>query len=279
MPLLALLASLVWGASDFVAGTLSRRLHPVAVTGAAHTVGFVGVLVWALLDGGFADPGAWLLPSLAAGVFGFLGLAALYAALARGRMGVVAPIGATGAVVPVLYDLVRGQVPPALQVVGLVAAIAGCVLASGPELRAPAGAQRTSAGVIGLAVFAAVGLGVVLLVLASTGEEHPAQVLTGMRATSVVLAVGIALAARSVGGLRRPDAAGVGADRVGDTHANPHVAIAASGGSVAVTSVLASLFPVVTVLLARVFHDERLGRVQLVGVGTALAGVALIAGG
>jgi drug/metabolite transporter (DMT)-like permease len=271
---LALLASLLWGGADFVAGTASKRLNPLAVTGAAHLVGFGGLAVWALLDGGLAGWRDWLAVSLAGGVLGYLGLGAFYAALARGRMGVVAPVAASGAVLPVLYDLVRGEIPPPLQLAGLALAVAGCILASGPELRG-----GTAPAVMALTLFSAVSYGVLMVIIARGSEHYPAQTLAGFRLASVVLAVGLALATASLGGLTRADLRLIGFVGVADTGANVGYALASRLGQVGIAAVLASLYPVVVALLARVVHDERLRGVQLVGVAGALGGVALIAAG
>ncbi len=274
MTALALLASLLWGVADFVAGTASRRLHPLAVTGAAHTFGFVGLLSWALLDGGLGGWRDWLPLALVGGVFAYLGLAAFYAALARGRMGVVAPVTASGSALPVLYDLVRGEVPPPLQLAGLTLAVAGCILASGPELRG-----GTAPVVMALTLFSAVSYGLLMVVIARGSEHHPAQTLAGLRLSSVILVVALALVAGSAGGLRRGDVRLVAFVGLADTGANVGYALASRLGQIAVAAVLASLFPVVTALLARFVHDERLRGVQLAGVVGALVGVVLIAAG
>lgn len=275
MTVLALLASLLWGGADFVAGTATRRLHPLAVTGAAHVAGFVGLAVWAAVDGGVAGWRDWLPVALAAGVLAYLGLAAFYLALARGPMGVVAPIAAGGSALPVAYDLLRGVVPPPLQVGGLVLAVVGAILASGPDVRS----GRITAWVLGLTVFSAVTYGVLMLVVAAGSEEHPAQTLAGIRLTSVVLTAVLLLATRSTGGLRAADTPTVLFVGVADTGANVAYALASTRGQVGVAVVLASLFPVVTALLARVVHDERLRPVQVAGVAAAVAGVVLIASG
>ncbi|MBI4942066.1 MAG: DMT family transporter [Actinobacteria bacterium] len=275
MTALALLASLLWGGADFVAGTATKRLHPLAVTGAVHAVGFVGLLGWALAAGGLAGWREWLPLALAAGVLGYVGLAAFYLALARGPMGVVAPIAAGGSALPVAVDLARGVVPPPLQLAGLALAVVGAILASGPDLRS----GRITAAVLAMTLFSAVSYGVLMLVVAHGSEQYPAQTLMGLRLSSVVLAGGLALAVRGLGGLRRSDAGTIAFVGIGDTGANVAYALASTRGQVGVAVVLSSLFPVVTAVLARIVHDERLRAVQVVGVAGAVAGVVLIAVG
>src|SRR5262249_25117114 len=132
---LALLSSVMWGAADFLGGTLARRAHAVAVVAASQSLSLVAVLPFALLTRAFAHPTRYLPWARAAGAVGMVSLIAFYAALATGTMGVVAPIAATGVVVPVVFGLVGGDRPRVLQLVGVLAAIAGVVLASGPEIR------------------------------------------------------------------------------------------------------------------------------------------------
>ncbi len=138
-PGLALLSSGLWGSADFFGGLMSRRLPPIAVVAWSQTSGLVLGLVVATVTGAWGDPAGWLPWAVLAGVSGALGLVAFYAALASGTMGVVSPIAALGAVVPVLAGVVAGEQPTGLQTAGIVVALLGAVLASGPELRAARG--------------------------------------------------------------------------------------------------------------------------------------------
>src|SRR6476661_88083 len=103
--LLALLSSVIWGGADFVGGTISRRAHAVAVVGASQVLSLLVVLPVALLSGALGDPTGYLPWAFAAGLVGMVSLMAFYAALAVGTMGVVAPVAATGVVVPVAIGL------------------------------------------------------------------------------------------------------------------------------------------------------------------------------
>lgn len=281
---LALLSSLLWGASDFLGGTAARRLRAIAVVGASQGIALIGLLLLLAATSGFGqvldDPRA-LLPGVAAGVVGAAGLGAFYAALSQGTMGVIAPIAALGTVLPVLAGLVRGEAPSALQVAGIVVAIGGVVLASGPEL-----SGRASARPLLLAVGSAVGFGTVAILLAAGAHDVGVlgTVLT-MRATSTTLIALLLMAAALRGGggrgrlPRRQDALLLAAIGLGDVGANMCFARATQGGLLSVVSVLGSLYPVVTAVLAQQVHHESLTRVQLVGVAGALGGVALLAGG
>ena len=108
--LLALTSSLLWGAGDFLGGTVSRRLPALAVVGVSQALALVVFLAVALATGEAAQgmPATGWAWAAAAGVSGLIGLVAFYSALAAGTMGVVAPIAALGVVVPVLAGLIGG---------------------------------------------------------------------------------------------------------------------------------------------------------------------------
>jgi drug/metabolite transporter (DMT)-like permease len=168
-----------------------------------------------------------------------------------------------------------------LQGVGLLLAAGGVVLASGPEVRSsgPDGAPRGSRRPLVLAGVAAVGFGSVIVCVAHGAQTSTVMMLLVMRATSVsallVLAV-FGFVQLRTGRADLPILVAIG---IGDVGANAALAVATTHGLLAVVAVLASLYPAVTVLLARAVHDERLKRVQAVGVLVAMTGVVLIAGG
>ncbi|MGH8970972.1 MAG: EamA family transporter, partial [Actinomycetes bacterium] len=274
--LLALVSSVLWGGADFLGGTASRRLPAPVVVAASQLAGLVAIWATAVGLGELDEPTDYVPWAVAAGLAGLVGLTTFYAALAAGTMGVVSPIAALGVVVPVVVGLARGERPAVLQLVGILVAVAGVVLASGPELRGRAGARP-----LVLAAVAAVGFGLALLFIAEGSRTSTVMTLVTMRATSVtVLAVALAVLARRT-------AVGVPARLVpvlvlvglADVAANLTFGLASTRGLVSVVAVLGSLYPVVTVLLALVLHGERLAPVQVVGVAGALGGVAMIAAG
>ena len=117
-PLLALTASLSWGVGDFLAGHRTRWLPVVTVLVISQAAGLATVaLVVAVRGVGPPDAGHLLYGALA-GLFGAIGLAALYRGLAVGPMSIVAPISATAAIIPVTFDLVAGERPTAIQGAG-----------------------------------------------------------------------------------------------------------------------------------------------------------------
>jgi drug/metabolite transporter (DMT)-like permease len=272
--LLALSASLAWGVSDFLGGTATRRLPVYVVIAASQALALAVLLPVAVLLGGFRHDTGYLPWALAAGAAGMVALGAFYRALAIGTMGVVAPIAATSVAVPVVVGLAQGDAPSTPQVAGIVAAGVGVVLASGPERRA-----ASSFLPVGLALVAAAGFGLVVVLIAEAAESSTVMALLTMRVETVAVIAGGFLLARRLPAARRSDVPVLAATGLGDAGANAAFAVASTRGDLSIVSVLASLYPAVVVVLAREVHGERLRRVQHAGVALALAGVVLIAAG
>ena len=278
--LLALGASLFWGTSDFAGGTMSRRLHPLAVAGVGQALVLPLLAVVVVLLGAPSDPSGWLVWGVIAGVVGTLALGCFFEALATGTMGVVAPIASTGVSVPVVIGLLEGERPAAWQLGGIAVAIVGVVLASGPEIRgARSGELAGGVRSLALALVAAGGFGIVLWSIAKGSHYSAGMTLLSSRVAEVAVVGAIALIARRTGGVHRSDLLALGLISAGDVTASGLYGLASRRGLVVVVAVLASLYPVVTALLARFIHGERLQRVQIAGVVTTVLGVVLITAG
>ncbi|MFL6240108.1 MAG: EamA family transporter [Actinomycetes bacterium] len=274
---LALLSSLLWGGADFLGGTVSRRISTYAVIGVSQAIALAGALVAAAVLGSFGDPIGYLPWALAAGATGFVGVVAFYQALATGTMGVVAPIAATGVVVPVGIGLAKGESPSALQLTGAVIAILGVVLASGPDMRGSRESGTTRPLV--LAFVAAAGFGFALYFIAVGSDHSVVMTLVFMRVVDIGVIAVLALSVRHLGGFTRRDLPSLTVLGGSDIVANALYGVATRSGLVSLTSVLASLYPAVTVVLARRVHRERMRRLQDVGVVATLVGVVLLASG
>jgi drug/metabolite transporter (DMT)-like permease len=288
---LALLASLVWGTSDFMGGLASRRIRPLAVVAIAHLCALVPLVIIAASTHGFSAERGYLPWAAAAGAIGLVALVAFYSALSTGTMGIVAPIAGTGAIVPVIVGLASGESPSGLQIAGIVVAIGGVVLASGPEISGRHETGGTKPLV--LALVAAAGFGAVFVMIDKASAHNVVMTLVAMRVVSVsivMIAGAFYLLAvrprrRSRRGRRLDPFAGVGWPQlpviavVGwtDAGANGLYGLATRHGLVSVVAVLASLYPAVTVILARVVEGERMRRVQEGGVALAMCGVLLLA--
>jgi drug/metabolite transporter (DMT)-like permease len=212
-----------------------------------------------------------------AGVVGVVGLAAFYRALSVGAMGIIGPITATAAIVPVAYGLARGERPSTLQGAGVALAIVGVVAAS--LERVPDRRRRRFGPGVGLALAAALCFGWALVGLSRAAPGGTAWSVFTMRAAAVPLVLGVVLVSKPP---LRASSRALGLLVVvglGDTFATLLYSIATTRGLLSVVAVLASLYPIVIVVLARVLLAERVARAQLGGVAVALAGVALISAG
>ncbi len=276
---LALAASALWGSGDFLGGTLSRSAHPVAVMRATQAMALVALLAIAALAGELGATG-YLVWGVAGGLAGTVALGSFYAALAGGTMGVVAPIAATGAVVPVVAGLASGESPSVLQMVGIVVTVVGVILTSGPERGGDPAERRRNLRPLLLAGVAGLGFGVTLVVVAEGAEHSVVMTLATMRAVNAVACTAIlGLVLRRAAHPTRRDLPSLALIGATDAGANGAYAIATHTALVSVSAVLASLYPAVTALLAWRFHHEHLRPVQVVGVVATLGGVALMAGG
>ena len=283
---LALGSALSWGCGDFLSGLMSRRLPLLTVLLLSQAAGVPLMAVLALLRGVPAD---WSFAPIAAlaGMTGLLGLASLFRGMSLGAISIVAPISATGAALPVAVGLFTGEQPTPLQGLGVLFALAGVVLASRPveddtpvsETTTPARKNVLAAGA-GFGLLAALGFGLFYLVLraasAASGEDPFWPVLIARTVASSFL-VGVCLLRRHA--VRVSAASGGTLALAGalDVSANALYAAASTSGIGPLAAVLSSLFPVITVALARVFLQERLSGTQAAGVVSALLGVGLIA--
>ena len=252
----------MWGTADFLGGVASRRLPAAAVYGWSQAVGCLLLIAIATLTGSWgAPPGYWPW-AIAASAAGIVGMIAFYRALAIGPMGIVSPLVA---------GLLWGETPSGLQIIGILAAVIGVLLASGPEL---SGAE--SARPLVYAGVALVGFGFMFIAMERGSQISAVMTMTGMRLTTIAVFAIVLIVVRRTGGVRWSDMPGLAALGVLDAGANVLFGIATTLALFTVTSVLGSLYPVVTCVLAALVLKERLRPVQYVGVGFALVGVVLL---
>jgi len=271
---LALLASLLWGTADFLGGVLSRKYPPIAVYGWAQVFGGTALVGYALITGAWRADLAYLPWAIATGVVGLVSMVMFYTALSTGPMGIVSPLVSVSVVIPLGYGLILGEVPAPLQILGIVFAIVGILLASGPELGA-GGSPRP----LLLAAGSAVAFGAFVIFLDLGSQTSAVMTVTVSRIVLVLIMVVIALWARSTGGVHGRDLAIAGTVGVLEVASNVFFAVAITLDMLATTAVLGSLYPVATAVLAAIFLHERLKPVQYVGVVAAMCGVVLIAAG
>jgi drug/metabolite transporter (DMT)-like permease len=273
--LLALLSSALWGSADFFAGRMSKKHHPFAVLGFSQVIGlFVGLLILVISgnwQGKVFGFDGYLIPGALAGLAGYIGLACLYEGLSTGRMGVVAPISSMSAVVPLVYALATGDALSALASIGVLIALIGVFCASGPEL-----SQGMPIKPLLLALGAAAGFGLSLTFIAVGSESSALLTMVSMRGATFFVTLSIALRFRTTGKFGKEDLPLLIFIGAADFIANLLLGVATTKGLVSVAMVFGSLYPIATALLAFKFLNERLQRVQYVGIALAVTGVSLI---
>ena len=275
---LALATALIWGAVDFVAGVKSRSSGALAVIALSQPAGLVLIAVLTAARGESPPDRAHLLYAAAAGAASVVGLTALYQGLAVGLMSVVAPITATGAAIPVVVGIARGEDPSWLQGIGLPIALLGVVLASLEPRGTRSGGGRVAAGV-GLALIGALGLGGFFVAFDEASEGSIWWAVLIQRVTLVGLLVVPAIVMRDRLVPRRRDVWPIVAIGLCDVTALTMLAEATTRGLLSVVSVVSALYPIGTVLLAQLVLGERISLPQRLGVASACAGVGLVSAG
>jgi len=274
--LLALGASLSWGVGDFLGGVKARAMPALMVLAASQPFGLAALGV-AIAVRGTPLPGDEVAWSALSAVLGTIGLFAFYRGMAAGAISVVAPIAALSAGIPVIWGVaVSGDHVSSLQAFGFAAAIGGSVAAS-LELRQ--GRAQLAAGV-GWAVLAMLAFGAYYIPMHAASTQDWLWPAFLFRCTSVTLVWSVVLIRRMRPTGLRGHWLGLIAIGLLDTGGNALFAAASSShGLLSVVSVLASLYPVVTVILARLLLGESVDRTQDVGVVLVLVGVVLITAG
>ena len=274
--LLALLSSLLWGSADYHAGKLSKRLPVMVVLGINQAFGLLFGISLLLVTR------TWITPSLAgdgylingalAGLSGYAGLLCLYAGLSTGRMGVVSPISSLSVLIPLFFAFViEGDRLSTPVTMGVIAAIIGGFLASGPEL-----SQGLPIRPVLLALGAALGFGSALTFMSIGSQESSLLTMTTMRATTFCISAAYFIKMKGFGGGGKRDLPLLIAIGVADFSANLLLGVATTKGLVSIAMVLGSLYPIATAVLAFIFLHERLHRAQYLGIALAVGGVAVI---
>jgi drug/metabolite transporter (DMT)-like permease len=274
--LLALLSSALWGSADYHAGKLSKRFPAIAVLATSQAIGFLTgvflVIVSRSWNAQALGSDGYLLAGALAGLCGYAGLISLYAALSTGRMGVVSPISSLGALIPLAYAIfIKGDQLSTIVTIGVIAALLGGFLASGPEV-----SQGLPLKPVLLALSAAVFFGLALVFMAIGSQSSALMTMTTMRTTTLIIGIAIFIRFRHIGGLGKSELPILIFIGVADFAANLLLGVATTKGLVSLAMVLGSLYPIATALLAYKFLHERLHKVQYVGIFFAVIGVALI---
>ena len=277
--LLALASAGLWGGGDFSGGFAARRLSPILVLALASFSGCVVLLACLLAarESFMSLPGT--LWAVGAGASGALGTAALYRALALGKAASVAPTAAViGAALPVCFGIIAQGLPSVTRLAGFAVALAGIWLVSQAGAR---GGEGLVAESFGLACVSGVGFGGFFILLSQADRGAVFMPVLLVRSTALAISLGLLglLRLRSVPALRaHPRALWVGSlAGVADAIGNITYMLSKQTTRLDVATVLGSLYPAATVLLACVVLKECVSRRQWLGVGLCLAAIVLIA--
>jgi len=272
-----LASALSWGAGDFTGGLAARKVGAVRAVFYASVVGLVAVTASAWVTGEAIPPiRVWLIAMLA-GVFGSTGLILLYAAMANGTMSIAAPVSALlAAALPVLVGTLTEGLPEPLTLIGFGFALFAVWMVSQSE----GGVKDILSHLVDLKLplLAGIGFGGYFVIMhRATDEGALLWAMTGSRTSSVLLIFVYMLVTRT--SFRIDDRSSfpvIGFNGILDLTGNAFFILAAQAGRLDVASVLSSLYPGSTVMLAWIFLHERLTRNQWIGIAAALIAIVLM---
>lgn len=274
--MLALTSSLAYGAADFLGGVAARGAHVLRVVVIAAPASLlVELLLWPAVGASFTlGAVAW---GAASGVASAAAFALLYRTLAIGPMSVLSPVTAlVSALLPVCVGFLSGERLGGLALSGMTLALAAVVIVSGGT--DPRG-LRPSQQAVALAFGAGAAIALQLVCLDQAPSDSGVAPLLVGRTVSSAVVLGAAFALRARLGEHRPSFPASAAAGGLDSLANFAFLLAVREGDLAIVAVITALYPVGTVLLARALLAERIGRMQLVGLGLAAVAVSLLAVG
>lgn len=282
--ILGFTTAVVYGFADFFGAIASRKISSLLVTAVSGIIGFFFLISMVPFFGANFSEAA-IITGIAAGVASAIGISALYASLAIGPIAIVSPLGAVlGALVPMTFGFFIGDRFGAIAWLALALILVAVILVGfipGADVRLP------SAKGLLFATIAGAGIGTILIVLKYSPEDSGLASILVMRLVSAIF-LNIVLVAnwlrlrskRERGELRNVPGKfwwAVIAAGVFDSSANIFFTLALRSGSLSVVSVLTALYPLGTIILARIVLKERIAKVQMVGVLMALSGSAVLA--
>jgi drug/metabolite transporter (DMT)-like permease len=275
---LALASSLVYGLSDFLGGLKSRSTPLLGVLLVSQGAALALLAAFVLARGEGLPAGEYLGWAAAAGVAEAVGVAALYRGLAVGVMSVVAPVASTAPVVPIVAGIALGELPGAIQWAGIALAVTGIVIAASVSPGEGSTREAVRSGLV-FGLLSALGFGAFYVALDAASEGDIPWALVIARLIAVALFVAAFAATRLTAAVRAADLPVLAAIGVLIIVADTLYAASSTKGVLGVVAVLSTLYPVVTIALARVFLGEKLERVQQIGIAIVLGGVIAISAG
>lgn len=266
-------SAVAWGAGDFAGGLASRKGNALTVVFFSQILGGVLMLALVPLFANQSPDSRQVMSGMLAGAFGVLGLVGLYKGLASGRMGLVAPLSAViTAVIPMAFSFAMEGLPPSLRILGLVVAMMAVWL-----LSSPSGEQHIQKGELRLSLLAGLGFGLFFILMDHASGQAILWPLLASKAGAVIAMSLILVVNRQLAAPPKGQVGFIVLAGVLDMAGTAAFAVAAHLGRLDISTVLASLYPVSTIILAWLVFREQLDRRQWCGVATAGAALVLIA--
>ncbi|MEL4306337.1 EamA family transporter [Methanococcoides sp. LMO-2] len=267
-----LAAAATWGAADFSGGFATRRASVYSVVIITQAVGLVLLPFLAVYFSEDFPPMSGMFWGFVAGVSGSAGLLLLYHALSKGKMGVAAPISAVVTVgLPVIYSIFNEGLPAGYQIAGFVVAIAAMWMISSTGEKNEIKRQD-----VVYPLLAGVGFGIFFISVDLFSESAVFWPLTVAKVSAVIVILGFALLKKSASLPSKSVLPVIIISGILDASGNLFFALASQAGRLDIATVVASLYPGSTVLLAWIVLKERLSSIQWIGVVLALAAIVLI---
>ena len=267
----ALSAAIAWGSGDFIAGLAARRVGPFRTVLISYSVGLLALLIVALVRNEPIPHTTDILWGALAGLSGMIGLGFLLRGFASGQISIVAPVSAVlAAAIPVIFAAFKEGLPHELQLLGFGLALVSIWLFSrpGPLGYRPAG--------LGMALLAGLGFSGFFIILSLVGENAIFWPLISGRLVACVLMTAFGLTTRRLVFPPHFPLGLLALIGVIDVSGNLFFLLAVQMGRLDVSAVLVSLYPAVTVILARLVNREKLARLQVIGVILAVLAIVLI---
>jgi drug/metabolite transporter (DMT)-like permease len=273
--ILSLLSALLYGVADFSGGSATRRNSVFAVMVLTQTAGLLVALIAAPLIGPGGPRAADIAWGVGAGIMGFAGVAALYGGLAKHTAAIVSPVSAlVGAVLPAAFGALLGERPARLALVGAALCVPAILLLAYERGETKDRAKLRSSFLYG--AIAGLGFGGFFIAISRSSPGSGIWPLLGSRAATLVMVSSIVLFSRKRFSVARRDIPAAVFAGAADMAANIFFLLATRTGLLIIVTLVTSLYPAPTVVLARIFQGQRISAPRAAGIGLALAGVALI---
>jgi drug/metabolite transporter (DMT)-like permease len=273
--LLSLVSALLYGVADFSGGSASRKNSVFSVMVFTQSAGLLVALAVAPLVGPNAPSGIDLAWGAVAGLLGFAGVAALYGGLAKHTAAIVSPLSAlVGAALPVAFGVLLGERPSPLVIVG-GALCAPAILLLAYESAETRDRVKLKASFL-YGIVAGLGFGGFFIAISRSSPGSGIWPLLASRTATLIMVSAIVALGRKGFGVRRADLPAAIFAGAADMAANVFFLLATRTGLLMVVTLVTSLYPAPTVILARAFHGQRISPPRAAGIALALAGVALM---